>query len=74
MAHVKGPQRTRGSALEIRQSPPSAPSVRVHTRVRRLRQRGATTEQGSEMDIVAILLALVVFALMFGLIKAMERI
>jgi len=26
------------------------------------------------MDIVAILLALVVFALMFGLIRAMERI
>jgi len=26
------------------------------------------------MDIVAILLALVVFALMFGLVKAMERI
>jgi hypothetical protein len=30
--------------------------------------------QGSGMDIVAVLLALVVFALMFGLIKAMERI
>jgi hypothetical protein len=29
---------------------------------------------GSGMDLVAILLALAVFALMFGLIRAMERI
>jgi hypothetical protein len=35
---------------------------------------GATEEQGSGMDIVAVLLALVVFALMFGLIRVMERI
>jgi hypothetical protein len=30
--------------------------------------------QGSGMDIVSIVLALLVFALMFGLMKAMERI
>jgi hypothetical protein len=35
---------------------------------------GPQAEQGSGMDIVAILLALVVFALMFGLIRVMERI
>jgi hypothetical protein len=35
---------------------------------------GTTTEQGSGMDIVAVLLALVVFGLMFGLIRALERI
>jgi hypothetical protein len=34
----------------------------------------AATSARSGMDIVAILLALAVFALMFGLIRAMERI
>jgi hypothetical protein len=32
------------------------------------------SNRGTEMDVVAILLALLVFALMFGLIKALERI
>jgi hypothetical protein len=35
---------------------------------------GAATEQGSGMDVVAVLLALVTFGLMFGLIRALERI
>jgi hypothetical protein len=35
---------------------------------------GSGKEQGSGMDIVAVLLALAVFALMFGLIRVMERI
>jgi hypothetical protein len=34
----------------------------------------ATLRTGAVMDAVAILLALVSFALMFGLIKALERI
>jgi hypothetical protein len=34
----------------------------------------AAVAEGSGMDIVAVLLALVVFALMFGLIRVMERI
>jgi hypothetical protein len=38
-----------------------------------LRARGGGG-RGSGMDIVAVLLALVVFGLMFGLIRALERI
>jgi hypothetical protein len=34
----------------------------------------AAVAEGSGMDIVAVLLALVVFGLMFGLIRALERI
>lgn len=34
----------------------------------------AAVAEGSGMDIVAVLLALVVFALMFGLMRVMERI
>ena len=32
------------------------------------------SNRGTEMDVVAILLAMLVFALMFGLVRAMERI
>jgi hypothetical protein len=35
---------------------------------------GSDSSDGAVMDAVAILLALVCFALMFGLIKALERI
>jgi hypothetical protein len=37
-------------------------------------KRRADNGQGAGMDIVAVLLALVVFALMLGLIRVMERI
>jgi hypothetical protein len=42
--------------------------------VARASRTATAWERGSGMDIVAVLLALAVFALMFGLIRAMERI
>jgi hypothetical protein len=59
MGRVKDPSRTPGSASRLRKGP--------FTRL--LRRRTYRV-----MDAVAIVLALVAFALMFGLIRAMDRI